>query len=321
MENEELKLFANGKVKTGEREFTRLLGGFGDDKPMFLIFQASELLGLGSRDITRNFERNESNFEKDIDYIDLKMAVPEKDSETNIDITTFLKEVGYSQNKLNATKRWLAFSFSGMMKLVKIATTKESWEIYNRFLEDYFKNKAENKVMKKTLDEEKEFLTERKKFILGSMFMEQDEQKRMDLFRENEKISNRIKEIDVVLNKEKVIQELQPKIKIADSVTNTNNCYHLGTIAKILDIKDMGRNNLFKWLKKKEILIDNNAPYQRYMKYFKVITVTNRYTNIANNKTLLRPNGVEYIVKKLIDDNKIITKPVNEILEELEQAA
>ncbi len=60
------------------------------------------------------------------------------------------------------------------------------------------------------------------------MFMEQDEQKRMDLFRENEKISNRIKDIDVVLNKEKVIQELQPKIKIADSVTNTNNCYDLG---------------------------------------------------------------------------------------------
>ncbi|WP_061328804.1 hypothetical protein [Clostridium botulinum] len=228
MRNEELKLFTSGKVKTGKREFTRLIGGFGEDKPMFLLWQCSELLGLKTKALGENFTNNEDKFQKNIDFIDLKFAIDKTDSEINIDITKFLKEVGYSQNKLNATKRWLAFSFSGMMKLVKIATTKESWEIYDRFLEDYFKTKAENKVMKKTLNEEKEFLTERKKFILGSMFMEQDEQKRMDLFRENEKISNRIKDIDVVLNKEKVIQELQPKIKIADSVTNTNNCYDLG---------------------------------------------------------------------------------------------
>ncbi|BAO04986.1 antirepressor protein [Clostridium botulinum B str. Osaka05] len=321
MKNEELKLFTDGKVKAGEREFTRLIGGFGKDKPMFLLWQAGELLGQETREVTQNFERNRNNFDERIDFIDLKSLITENDKTETVDITSFFKSIGITHHKYGRASQWLAFSFSGMMKLVKIATTKESWAIYDRFLENYFKTKAENKVMKKTLDEEKEFLTERKKFILGSMFMEQDEQKRMDLFRENETISNRIKEIDVVLNKEKVIQELQPKIKIADSVTHTNNCYDLGTIAKILNIKNMGRNNLFKWLKEKEILMDNNAPYQRYIKYFKVITVTNRYTNMANNKTLLRPNGVEYIVKKLIDDNKIITKPVNETLEELEQTA
>lgn len=161
-ESKVIELFTDGKVKTKEgREFTRLIGGFGNDKPMFTIWQCGELLGITSREITQNYERNKENFTNNLDVIDLKSAITENDSDITVDITSFLKNVGYSQNKLNATKRWLTFSFSGMMKLVKIATTKESWNIYNDFLEDYFKTKAENVVMKKSIDKEIEELKKR----------------------------------------------------------------------------------------------------------------------------------------------------------------
>ena len=320
-----IELKTNGVVKTNDdREFTRLIGGFGEDKPMFLVWQAGELLGLRTGDIRANFENNEDEFELGIDFIDLKLANDENVSNKTIDITSFLKNNGYSQSKLNATKRWLAFSFSGMMKLVKIATTKESWEIYDRFLEDYFQTKAENhelkKELKQTLEEQLEVLQKHKKFILGSMFMEQDNNKKMELFNESEKLTIEISKIEQQLERRKTIEDLQPKIHIANTILDTQSAYDVGSFAKILGIDDMGRNNMFKWMRGQGLLMKGNEPYQKYMKYFKVIPVVNAQ-GYTNNKTLLNPKGVEYIVKRLIDDGKAVTKSVDEILEELEKSA
>jgi len=318
-----IKLFEEGKVKTkdGKREFTRLVGGFGEDKPMFTIWQSGDLLGVRSGDIKDNFERNEENFEEGIDYLDLKSANVQNGSEINVGITTFLKEVGYSQSKLNATKRWLTFSFSGMMKLVKISTTKESWEIYDGFLESYFKIKVENIVMKKTLKEEKEFLINQKKFMLGSMIMEQDEIKVIELFKQNEKLSDRIKEIDIVLSNEeltkRIQEELQGDLAIADSFTNSINCWDIGVFSKTLDIKGFGRNKLYEWMREQKFLMHDNCPYQTHSEHFKVLPVKNKYTDRVDNKTLIKAKGVKYIFEKLIKDGKVIPKSINEVIEEL----
>lgn len=116
MENNLIKLSTKGTVKSKDkREFTRLVGGFGEDKPMFTIWQAAELLGLRTSKIIENFNNNGDSFEDGVDSIDLKFAV-----DKNIGMR-FLKENGYSQNRLNATKQWLIFSFSGIMKLLYIS--------------------------------------------------------------------------------------------------------------------------------------------------------------------------------------------------------
>lgn len=320
-----IELKTNGNVKTSDdREFTRLVGGFGEDKPMFLVWQAGELLGLNTKAITENFNNNTNSFELNVDYLDLKSALDENDSDRHIDITGFLKNIGYSQNRLNATKQWLAFSFSGMMKLVKIATTKESWEIYDRFLEDYFQTKAENhelkKELKQTLEEQLEVLQEHKKFILGSMFMEQDDSKKIELFNESEKLTIEISKLEQQLERRKTIEDLQPKIHIANTILDTQSAYDVGSFAKILGIDGMGRNNMFKWMRGQGLLMKRNEPYQKYMKYFKVIPVVNAQ-GYTNNKTLLNPNGIEYVVKRLIDDGKAVSKSVDEILAELENSA
>ena len=317
MENKEIKLFTDGEVKTrDERKFTRLVGGFGDSKPMFTIFQASELLGLRTGDIKDNFERNEGNFEKEIDFIDLKSANVSNVSDTTIDIAKFLKKVGYSQNKLNATKRWLTFSLSGMMKLVKIATTKESWNIYDSFLEDYFKTKVENVVLKKSIDEELKFLKEQKASTLGKMFMEQDNSKKIELFNESEKINNRITELEKTKSEKETIKKYETELTIANDLLNSNNAYDIGKFSKILAIPHLGRNNFFEWMRNKGVLMSNNVPYQRYSEYFKVIPIQNN--KFADSKTLLKANGIKYIINKLIKDGKVITKSVDEILSELE---
>ncbi|WP_346938095.1 hypothetical protein [uncultured Clostridium sp.] len=143
-----VNLFQDGKVKTNDREFTRILGGFSDTSPMFTIFQAGELLGLRTAKVVENFERNEVNFELNVDYIDLKSAIPSGDKTSNINISKLLISTGCTQNKLNATKRWLAFSFSGMVKLLYICDIYNKEKIH-RFLMKYF-NISDNFILIKS---------------------------------------------------------------------------------------------------------------------------------------------------------------------------
>lgn len=51
-----------------------------------------------------DFENNESEFDKDVDFFDLKSAINGIDSDQLVDIAQFLKDVGCSQSKLNVTK-------------------------------------------------------------------------------------------------------------------------------------------------------------------------------------------------------------------------
>ena len=129
--NKGLELFTDGKFKTSSgRDFTRMIGGFGEGKPMFTIWQAGELLNLRTGKVVEDYTRNASNFEINIDYKDLKSAKNRKE------INNFLKGIGYSQSKLNATSQWLTFSLSGLLKLIKISDISND---YTKFLKEYFK--------------------------------------------------------------------------------------------------------------------------------------------------------------------------------------
>jgi phage antirepressor YoqD-like protein len=311
MENGQLTLLTKGTVKTSEgREFTRLLGGFGEDKPIITTKQISELIGYDNSIVTRTINRNIKHFQEGVDIIDLKGAMPEWQS-----------EIGYTKNAFNASKNIYGLSEAGFLLYLKFADGDKSVELYKEFIEDYFRVVAENKVMEKTLAEELEFLKQQKKFILGSMFMEEDESKKMDFFNQSEKLNNRITEIKITLSKEQIIEQLKPQLTIADKFTNTDNLYDVGIFSKILNIKDLGRNNFFEWLRSKKMLMSNNIPYQNYMDYFKVIATENKYNNHINNKTLIKPKGVEYIIKKLIEDGRVITKSIDDIMKELEPTA
>lgn len=202
----ELKIFTKGIVTNEDgRKFTRLIGGFGEDKPMFLIWQSAELLGLETRVVKMDFENNASNFEEGVDFIDLKSAINGVDSEINVDITKFLKENGYSQSKLNATKQWLAFSFSGMMKLVKIAKTKESWNIYDNFLEDYFKTKVENENMKSTLEEELNEINKEIYGLKGYIVFNPSEDERLQAQFKLDKLNEKREKIKIAIGTEEYI--------------------------------------------------------------------------------------------------------------------
>jgi len=319
VENKIIKLFTGEKVQTKEREYTRIMGGFGDNKPIFTIWQASELLGLKTGKAVENFNNNSSKFEEELDFIDLKSAIHGKDSETKSSVTNVLKDIGYSQNKLNATDKWLGFSFSGIMKMVKIAKSKESWNIYDEFLEDYFQTKAENIVMEKTLQESKETFIEERKYILGSVLFETNTVKKMELLERDKALEEQIKQIDITLAKEQLMEQLQDSLAIADRFTNSNKLYDVGEFSKILDIKGFGRNKLFEWMRDGKILRANNEPYQNQvdMNHFKVIPIEGN--KFCDSKTLIKSQGISYIIKKLIKDGKIESKSYEDIIKNIDE--
>lgn len=310
--NEEKLLIVDGNAKTKDgREFTRLVGGFGDDKPIFTIWQLAELLNYKTAKLMENLNNNIINFTKGIDYIDIreKTALHEKDSEIN------LKDF-YHYNKLNATKQWIIFSQSGLLKMLKISSSQESWDLYNDFIEDYFRTKVELVVAEKTIQENSDTLLDTKRMLLGSIFMEKDDIKRMELMTQLEKINDQLIQNAKTLAKEETIEQFGDIITIADKFTNGKGCYDIASFCNLLDIKGLGRNNMFKYLKENKILKDNNSPYQNMTEYFKIVKVEKN--NTYYTKTLLKAKGVKYIVKKLIKDG-YITLELSDVMTKLEE--
>lgn len=312
-----IKLFTDGKVKSNEREFTRLIGGFNEEENAISDLQIAELLNHknGARHVRELINKNINKFEKNLHYIDLNERVDKTDT-----LKETLISLGYSKQSLTQAKNIYILSKSGFLLYLKFAEGEKAVEVYKDFLEDYFKTKAENVHMKIGIQEQIEKLKEKKASALGMSIMSQKDEDKLKYMNLVEECNVQILELEKLLSKEEVVKDLQSKIHISELIENAKSNYDIGIFSKVLDVNGMGRNNLFKWLKEQKILDKNNVPYQHYMKYFKVIPVINE-KGFQSSKTLLQPKGVDYIVKRLIKGGKVITKSVEEILGELENKA
>lgn len=64
------------------------------------------------------------------------------------------------------------------------------------------------------------------------------------------------------LNSEKRVKLLEPKAQFYDDVTGSKDNIEMGHVAKVLDIRRMGRNRLLSLLIEKKVLDKNNITYQ-----------------------------------------------------------
>lgn len=300
------------------REFTRLVGGFGDNNPVMTVKQIGELLEYANGDKTVNLtiNRNIESFEFGVHILDAKNSVSEGNPVYNV-----LKSQGYSKQSISNSKNIYILSKAGFLLFLYFAEGDAALEIYKDFIEDYFQTKAENVMMKQTLQEELEFLMEQKVIAVGRVICEPNEAKKIEWFQEAEKLNARIKDIEITLSNEKLVKSLQPELALATTLIDAKNAFDVGVFSKVLRIKNLGRNNMFAWLREMGILMEGNYPFQQFLHYFKVLPIENSHTGRTDYKTLIKPNGVKYIVKKLIEDGKLITKSVNEILAELDAVA
>lgn len=105
---------------------------------------------------------------------------------------------------------------------------------------------------------------------------------------------------------EKKVEEQQPKVEFYNDVTDSDTTAEIGTVAKVLNFKSVGRNTLFDILRRQGILQRDNMPFQTYVDrgYFRVVESKWNAPNgdvKVNYKTVVYQKGIEYISKVLRD--------------------
>ena len=105
-----------------------------------------------------------------------------------------------------------------------------------------------------------------------------------------------------------LIELQKPKVEFYEAVTGSNDTIDIAGVAKVLNIKGFGRNNLLEFLRNKNILMQNNQPFQTFVDrgYFRVIE--SKYnkpdgSSHINLKTVVYQKGLDYI-RKLLETEK-----------------
>lgn len=104
---------------------------------------------------------------------------------------------------------------------------------------------------------------------------------------------------------ENKIEEQKPKVRFYDTVTKSETHLNLEQVAKLLNYKGVGRNNLFKILREQDVLTMKNFPYQKYvdLEYFKLIegNYIRKGQIEVYLQTVVSQKGIEFIDKLLSD--------------------
>lgn len=101
------------------------------------------------------------------------------------------------------------------------------------------------------------------------------------------------------------IRHDQPLVEFANQVSNTDNLIDMNAMSKLAIEENIpiGRNRMFRWLRKNKILMSDNLPYQKYIErgYFSVKesvfetgTMTKTY-----QQTYVTGKGQAYIIGRL----------------------
>ena len=108
---------------------------------------------------------------------------------------------------------------------------------------------------------------------------------------------------NIILQKERQIEEMKPKADFFDAVAASKTAISMNEVAKVLNIKGYGRNNLFEFLRENKVLDRWNVPYQRYVDngWFRVIEQHYQKNGepIVTTKTLVYQKGVDGIRKMI----------------------
>jgi phage antirepressor YoqD-like protein len=112
-----------------------------------------------------------------------------------------------------------------------------------------------------------------------------------------------------VFESEQKVIELTPKAQEYDVICNSDKLLTMAQVAKILNVKNMGRTKLFEFLRDEGILQANNDPYQKFADedgQFTIKVKTNPHNKEAYNVTLVTPKGLSFIKRRLEKKGYII---------------
>lgn len=109
--------------------------------------------------------------------------------------------------------------------------------------------------------------------------------------------------------KEDLLKQQKPLVDFANTVSESSILVDVGTMAKLLHTENtdftMGRNKLFAWMRDQEYLMEDNTPYEKYIKQgiFKIAeyeTTTKNKTKVSS-KTHVTGKGQIFLYQKLAE--------------------
>ncbi|ANW97698.1 hypothetical protein CSTERTH_00950 [Thermoclostridium stercorarium subsp. thermolacticum DSM 2910] len=100
--------------------------------------------------------------------------------------------------------------------------------------------------------------------------------------------------------------ELEPKAQSYDILMDATGCLTMNEVAKILDIKGIGQNNLFKLLVLEKIIYkkgNSYLPYQEYKQHFvvKQNPIKKGDVIIERSQLFMTTRGLDWLAHKLIE--------------------
>ena len=108
---------------------------------------------------------------------------------------------------------------------------------------------------------------------------------------------------NIISRKDRQIEEMKPKAEFFDAVADSKTAISMNEVAKVLNVKGYGRNNLFEFLRENKVLDRWNVPYQKYVDngWFRVIEQHYQKNGepIVTTKTLVYQKGVDGIRKMI----------------------
>lgn len=111
----------------------------------------------------------------------------------------------------------------------------------------------------------------------------------------------------VIEEQQKQLELQAPKVEFFNAVADSKTAIPMNEASKVLAIKGYGRNNLFEFLRQKNVLMRNNQPFQKYIdcNYFRVIE--QRYQVKGEEqitfKTLVYQRGIDFIRRLILKES------------------
>ncbi len=231
------ELKVNGTQEFMGKEIKVIEGGFGEDCKVIIDKQLSEIHNMETSEIRKSINRLivKNRLVLDIDYIDLKSIGKHFTDEMKLSF-------GYNNNVWSKAGNIFVLSERGYSKLIKSMDDDLSWNIMDKFVDEYFAMRKEVSTFK---------LPQTYKEALIELVVQVEKNEILEL--ENKK-------------QQEVIEMQKPKADYFDCLVETNLLTGFRDCSKELGIK---QNEFMKFLEEKKFIYrdkrDKPKPYAQHV--------------------------------------------------------
>ena len=274
-----------GKKEILNNEVLVIEGGFGEGKKIVTAKTIADIHNMEVKEVTKSIRRLIINgrLKHLVDYMDVKPQVNT--------LPMNIEEVfGVKPAYLSRVENIFILSERGYSKLIKSMDDDTSWDVHDKMIDEYFSMRS----------------------IINSM----DNQKNkllLDLFSTDPMIVASAHKQLVALETaplQEEIKELKPLAERYNIFLDNEGLITIDSFVKSLNIKTMGRNSFFKFLRDEGFLMTgnkdkHNIPYAKYIQQglFKIKHYTHNlgYSGkvVVSTKTYLTSKGVDYFIRRL----------------------